>query len=122
MNGGELSFDELDQIHNKMETLLGFDGAYVDDIFYCPHHPHRGYDGEILELKIECECRKPKPGLILMAAEKYNIDLSNSWMIGNHIRDIEAGRKASCKTAFIGEKQMDVESYESLLHFCIEKF
>lgn len=60
---GEVSFEELEEIHNKMETLLGKEGAYLDAIYYCPHHPHKGYEGERPELKIECDCRKPKPGM-----------------------------------------------------------
>ena len=88
---GEVSVEELQEIHNKMETLLGQAGAYIDDIFYCPHHPHKGYEGERPEYKIECECRKPKPGMLFAAAEKYNIDLSESWMIGDGENDIEAG-------------------------------
>ena len=80
---GEITFRELNEIHNKMETLLGFNGAYVDGIYFCPHHPHKGYDGEVPELKFDCECRKPKPGMLLQAAENFNIDLSQSWMIGD---------------------------------------
>lgn len=98
---GEVSFEMLNEIHNKMETLLADKGAYLDDIFFCPHHPDRGFEGEIRSLKIECECRKPKPGLLLEAAEKYNIDLKQSWMIGDHERDIEAGRAAGCSTIMI---------------------
>ena len=94
---GEVSVEELQEIHNKMETLLGQAGAYIDDIFYCPHHPHKGYEGERPEYKIECECRKPKPGMLFAAAEKYNIDLSESWMIGDGENDIEAGKNAGCK-------------------------
>lgn len=99
---GEVTLDELNWIHNKMETLLGREGAYVDDIYFCPHHPHSGYEGEIKELKIACECRKPKPGMILSAARKFNIDLSESWVIGDGENDIKAGKNAGCKTALIG--------------------
>ncbi len=99
---GEVTFDELKKIHNKMETLLGLEGAYLDGLYYCPHHPHKGYEGEIPELKIECDCRKPKPGMLLKAAEDFNIDLSNSWMIGDGENDINAGKVAGCKTALIG--------------------
>lgn len=99
---GEVSVSQLREIHNKMETLLGQEGAYVDDIFYCPHHPHGGYEGEVKELKKECSCRKPKPGMLFAAAEKYNIDLQNSWMIGDGDNDILAGRTAGCQTAGIG--------------------
>jgi len=99
---GEVSFEELDQIHNKMETLLGAEGAYLDAIYFCPHHPHKGYEGEIPELKFDCDCRKPKPGMLLKAAEDFNIDLSQSWMVGDGESDIKAGKAAGCHTAFIG--------------------
>ncbi|SFC87176.1 D-glycero-beta-D-manno-heptose 1,7-bisphosphate 7-phosphatase [Butyrivibrio sp. YAB3001] len=99
---GEVSRKQLQEIHNKMETLLGKGGAYLDGIYYCPHHPHRGYEGEIPELKIECNCRKPRPGMLLKATEDFNIDLMNSWMIGDGENDIKAGNDAGCKTALIG--------------------
>ena len=99
---GELSFQELQEVHNKMETLLGGEGAYLDAIYYCPHHPHKGYEGEIPELKIDCDCRKPKPGMLLRAADKFNIDLSNSWMVGDGENDVLAGKAAGCRTALIG--------------------
>lgn len=94
---GECSIEELERIHEKMETLLGHEGAYIDDLFYCPHHPDRGFEGERTEYKIDCECRKPKPGMLLQAAEKYNIDLEASYMIGDDEKDMEAGRRAGCK-------------------------
>lgn len=100
---GEASIDELQEIHNKLETLLGMQGAYVDAIYYCPHHPHKGYEGERVEYKIECDCRKPKPGMLLKAAEDFNIDLSQSWMIGDSENDIVAGNAAGCKTVLISE-------------------
>ena len=99
---GEVSLDELQTIHNKMETLLGQQGAYVDDIFYCPHHPHKGYEGERPEYKIDCKCRKPKPGMLLQAAEKYNINLADSWMIGDGDSDVEAGMNAGCHVVKLG--------------------
>ena len=91
---GEVSFEELEMIHNKMETLLGNEGAYLDAIYFCPHHPHKGYEGERRELKIECDCRKPNPGMLLKAAQNFNIDLSQSWMIGDGENDIKAGQRA----------------------------
>jgi D,D-heptose 1,7-bisphosphate phosphatase len=93
---GEASFEDLDLIHRKMETELGKAGAYVDDIFFCPHHPDKGFPGERPEYKIDCECRKPKPGMILQAAKKYNIDLAQSYMVGDDGRDVEAGLAAGC--------------------------
>ena len=101
---GEVTEDELSEIHSKMETLLGKDGAYIDDIYYCPHHPHKGYEGEIQVLKIDCACRKPKPGMLLQAAKDHNIDLVESWMIGDSENDILAGKAAGCKTAYIGKE------------------
>lgn len=117
---GEVTVSELNEIHNKMETLLGFEGSYIDGLYYCPHHPQGGYDGEIPELKFDCDCRKPKPGMLIKAAEKFNIDLSQSWMVGDGENDIKAGIAAGCKTALINEKN---DSYgqditvESLLDF-----
>lgn len=99
---GEVTWDQLQEIHNKMETLLGKEGAYLDDIYFCPHHPDKGFEGEIPELKIDCDCRKPKPGLFFKAAEDFNIDLSQSWMVGDGKNDVLAGKNAVCKTALIG--------------------
>ena len=106
---GEVSIPELQNIHNKMETLLGEKGAYLDDIFYCPHHPHKGYEGERPEYKIECDCRKPKPGMLLAAADKYNIDLTQSWIIGDSDNDVEAGIAAGCKTIKINTNSNELE-------------
>lgn len=104
---GEVSFEELQEIHNKMETLLGEQGAYVDAIYFCPHHPHKGYAGERPELKIDCECRKPKPGMLIQAVKDFNIDLKNSWMIGDGENDILAGKNAGCHTALIQSEQKE---------------
>lgn len=101
---GEVTYSQLQEIHNKMETLLGLQGAYLDAIYFCPHHPHKGYEGEIPELKVECECRKPKPGMLLNAAEDFNIDLDLSWMVGDGENDIKAGKAAGCRTALIGSE------------------
>lgn len=68
---GEVSFEELERIHNKMETLLGKEGAYLDAIYFCPHHPHKGYEGERPELKFDCNCRKPKPGMLLKVKPRF---------------------------------------------------
>lgn len=101
---GEVTVPQLQKIHNKMETLLGLEGAYVDAIYYCPHHPHKGYEGEIPELKIDCDCRKPKPGMLLQAAQDFNIDLSQSYMVGDGENDVKAGIAAGCMSVLLGEK------------------
>ena len=119
---GEVTFGELSEIHNKMETLLGREGAYLDCIYFCPHHPHKGYEGEIPELKFDCECRKPKAGMLLKAAEELNIDLSRSWMVGDGENDILAGKAAGCRTALIGEGDFGQDmTVDSLLAFA-ERF
>lgn len=98
---GECSFEELHNIHNKLKTLLGEKGAFVDDIFYCPHHPDKGFEGEIPELKFDCECRKPKTGMIDEAVKKYNIDLSKSYMVGDSTMDLELARNAGVKSVLV---------------------
>lgn len=101
---GEVTYSQLENIHKKMETFLGKEGAYLDGIYFCPHHPHKGYAGEVPELKIVCDCRKPKPGMLLKAAEDFNIDLSQSYMIGDGENDINAGKAAGCKTVLLNTK------------------
>lgn len=91
---GDCTFEELQIIHDKMETELGKVGAFVDAIYVCPHHTDKGFEGERLEYKCNCDCRKPKPGLLLQAAKDFNIDLSESYMIGDSHRDVEAGENA----------------------------
>lgn len=98
---GETTFEGLHQIHCKMEDLLGNEGAYLDDIFFCPHHPDKGFAGEVESLKIDCECRKPKIGMLLKAKEKYNIDLSSSWFVGDTCQDVQTGVNAGCKTILL---------------------
>ncbi len=100
---GDCTVEELEKINNKLETLLGEEGAYIDDIYYCPHHPDKGFEGERSEYKIKCKCRKPEPGMLLAAAERYNIDLSKSYMIGDDERDVKAGQNAGCQSILISE-------------------
>lgn len=119
---GEVSFEELEEIHNKMETLLGKEGAYLEAIYFCPRHPHKGYEGERLELKFDCDCRKPKPGMLLNAARDFNIDLSQSWMIGDGENDIKAGQNAGCQTALIGSESCGQTVTVSSLKDFVEQY
>ena len=98
---GELTVSELNMIHNKMETVLGQSGAYVDRIFYCPHHPDSGYEGEVIELKMKCTCRKPMPGMIVKASRELNIDLNNSWLIGDSTTDIETAKRIGINSILV---------------------
>lgn len=119
---GEVTFDQLDAIHRKLETLLGLHGAYIDGIYFCPHHPHKGYKGEISELKIECSCRKPKPGMILRAAEDFNIDLTQSFMVGDGENDVKAGIAAGCKSIYIGDKAIEAYDCVNDLKSFVDKY
>lgn len=116
---GECTWAELEDIHNAMEMLLGREGAYVDGIYICPHHPNQGFPGERPEYKCDCACRKPKPGLLFQAAEEYNIDLNISWMVGDSVSDLLAGQAAGCRVTLIGPSGGDpsVLTYPSLLQF-----
>ena len=110
---GYITREELKYCHTKLETLLGREGAYLDAIYYCPHHPESGFKGEVKELKIPCNCRKPNPGMLLEAKEKYSIDLKNSWMIGDSESDLIAGKKVECNTIFIGNKNSNYADYNA---------
>ena len=98
---GETTFEGLHEIHCKMEDLLGNEGAYLDDIYFCPHHPDKGFPGEVPSLKIHCDCRKPKIGMLLKAKAKYNIDLSKSWFVGDTCQDVQTGINAGCRTILL---------------------
>ena len=104
---GDCTFEELQTIHDKMETELGKVGAFVDAIYVCPHHTDKGFEGERPEYKCNCDCRKPKPGLLLQAAKDFNIDLSESYMIGDSHRDVEAGEYAGVKKSFKVEENKE---------------
>lgn len=110
---GEVTFGELKKIHQKMQVLLGKEGAYLDGIYVCPHHPDSGFPGEVKELKIDCDCRKPKPGMLLQAAQDFNIDLESSWMVGDSKNDILAGKNAGCHTCLVNS----TENYDQDLTF-----
>lgn len=91
---GECTWSELNLINAKMEILLGVERAYLNAIYICPHHPDKGFEGERPDYKRNCECRKPKPGMLLQAARDWNIDMEHSIIIGDSIRDVEAGKNA----------------------------
>ncbi|HAM72973.1 MAG TPA: D,D-heptose 1,7-bisphosphate phosphatase [Verrucomicrobiales bacterium] len=98
---GQVTEGELREIHNKLESLLGLEHAFVDRIYHCPHHPEKGFPGERPELKIDCDCRKPRPGMLLRAARELNLDLGRSWMVGDTTVDVAAARAAGVKPVLV---------------------
>lgn len=98
---GLCSIGDVEQIHRKLQTLLGREGVYLDDIEFCPHHPDKGYPEENPAYKIPCRCRKPDIGMLEACAARYNIDLKDSWMVGDSTTDIQTGINAGCKKALV---------------------
>jgi D,D-heptose 1,7-bisphosphate phosphatase len=98
---GEADEQTLRAIHNRMDTLLGAEGAYLDALYYCPHHPDRGYPGERVELKVACTCRKPAIGLVSQACRDLNIALEQSWLVGDSTVDVETARRAGLKSVLV---------------------
>ena len=94
---GYFPISALANVHAEMNRLFTQHGARLAGFYFCPHHP----DGVIGEYTLRCNCRKPAPGLILQAATENDIDLSRSWMIGDILHDVEAGRRAGCGTILI---------------------
>lgn len=124
---GRMSFAVLDEIHAKLDTLLGDSGAYTDALYFCPHHPDRGFDGEVAELKKVCDCRKPSGGMLRKAAEDFNIDLSQSFMVGDSDRDILAGIDAGCTPIFLTNSEntteiKNIREYKKLSDFVKDEF
>jgi len=87
----------LDAVAQRLRALLAASDVPLSGIYFCPHHP----EGRIAAYTVACGCRKPQPGLLLRAAREHDIDLSRSWMIGDILDDIEAGRRAGCRTVLI---------------------
>jgi|SRR5690242_17934505 len=94
---GFFSVQELDLAFEKLLSLLSREGITIDDYYYCPHFKN----GKMTQYAVECNCRKPMPGLILKAAKAHNINLKRSWMVGDILNDVEAGNRAGCKTVLI---------------------
>jgi D,D-heptose 1,7-bisphosphate phosphatase len=98
---GDCSEAELEHIHNKLETLLGEKGAYLDGLYHCPHHPDSGVPGERPELKIACDCRKPETAMLERAASDLFIDMESSWMIGDTTTDLQTAHNAKIRSVLV---------------------
>ncbi|MDR1398157.1 MAG: HAD-IIIA family hydrolase [Desulfarculales bacterium] len=99
---GECDEAGLQAVHTRLEHLLGREGAYLDRLYYCPHHPERGFPGERPELKTVCACRKPAPGMLFRAACDLHIDLHRSWLVGDRISDIQCAANVGCRSVLTG--------------------
>ena len=98
---GLCEIEDVERIHNKMKTLLGREGVFLDEVCFCPHHPDKGYPEENPKYKIHCRCRKPDIGMIEDCATRFHIDLSQSWMVGDTTVDIRTGKNAGTHTALV---------------------
>ncbi len=98
---GDVTSEGLKKIHARLDRLLGEKGAYLDRMYVCPHHPDKGFLGEIPELKMECLCRKPQTGLFDLAVQELNISRRDSWMVGDTTSDILAGKRAGLRTILV---------------------
>ena len=107
---GVLDEARLDEIHDRLRDLLAAEGARLDGIYYCPHHP----EGEVVGYRTRCECRKPRAGMLLRARDEMGIDLESSYLVGDHLRDIEAGQAVGTTSILVltghGRDQSDGDS------------
>jgi D-glycero-D-manno-heptose 1,7-bisphosphate phosphatase len=94
---GLITEEELGGIHQRMVMMLGAEGVMLDGVYWCPHHP----EGTVMEYAVECGCRKPRPGLLEQAAREHGVDLEASVMVGDTLRDLEAGRGAGTRTVLV---------------------
>ncbi|MFH0907556.1 MAG: HAD family hydrolase [bacterium] len=108
---GTLTLPELEAVNRRLVELLEKEGGRWDDLRYCPHHPDPGPAGNAA-FKADCDCRKPKPGMLLDAAKAYGIDMTASWMVGDGLVDVQAGKAAGCHTALVSKlKISQVEQF-----------
>ena len=108
---GTLTLEELYAVNRKVARLLSAKSAEWDDVCFCPHHPK----GVKRAFAMKCNCRKPKPGMLIQAAKEHDIDLRGSWMIGDGLNDIQAGRAAGCRTILVSKLKLDqVEKFFTL--------
>ena len=101
---GNMTLDAFEKIKQKMNAELAEAGAYLDGEYYCMHHP----EAKVTKYRVDCDCRKPKSGMLLKATRDLNIDLHESWMVGDNLSDIQAGKDAGCRTVLISKKKCEL--------------
>jgi histidinol-phosphate phosphatase family protein len=99
---GLCSDKQVAAIHARISEELSSEGAFLDAIFYCPHHPETHHEEGVAELRVACECRKPEPGMLQRSASLLGFDLSRSFFVGDTTSDVEAGRRAGARTVLVG--------------------
>jgi len=107
---GTMTLEELKTVNQTILDGLRREGGDWDDLRFCPHHP----EGVVTEYTVACDCRKPKPGLLLTAAREHGIDLARSWMVGDGLNDIQAGKAAGCRSVLV--TRLKVEQIERFLN------
>jgi histidinol-phosphate phosphatase family protein len=108
---GTMTFSELNAVNQTILNGLKKDGGEWDDLFFCPHHP----GGKVSDYSIDCECRKPKPGMLLEGALEHGVDMSKSWMVGDGLNDIQAGKAAGCRTILVTSLKIEqIERFYNL--------
>jgi D-glycero-D-manno-heptose 1,7-bisphosphate phosphatase len=113
---GTLMLPELEAVNGRLAELLKLEGAWWDALYFCPHHP-KGQPGVASPYVMDCDCRKPKSGMLLRAAAEMDIDLHASWMVGDGLNDIQAGNAAGCRTVLVGTLKLEqVEKFYSMPH------
>jgi D-glycero-D-manno-heptose 1,7-bisphosphate phosphatase len=101
---GRMTLDSFEKIRLKMKAELAEAGAYLDGEYYCMHHP----EAVVEQFKVICDCRKPKSGLLLRAAREHDVDMPQSWFVGDNLSDVEAGKGAGCQTILIGKMKCEL--------------
>jgi D-glycero-D-manno-heptose 1,7-bisphosphate phosphatase len=94
---GYFTEEDLARMHSHLLAELHLQGVRIDGIYFCPHH----VDGVVTDLAVDCDCRKPEPGMLLRAARELDIDLRDSWFVGDILDDVEAGNRAGCRTVLV---------------------
>jgi histidinol-phosphate phosphatase family protein len=100
---------DLQPVQDRLREILSSAGITLTDFYYCPHHPQ----GKVGRYAVECDCRKPGPGMLQRAADEHRIDLAASWLVGDILHDIEAGNRAGCRTVLVNnhhETEWDLSS------------
>lgn len=115
---GQSTFQKIDVQNQEIQALLADEYVYIDKWLYCPHHPETGFESEIKELKISCNCRKPKDGMIEEARARHNIDVSKSVIIGDTFRDVEIQANLGMRIHFFPQGNCDILTN----HVCVKNF